>query len=168
MRTRTYANCWNLSEYESNALWRLYCGDSQGVAIRTTYAALQDSLKSYPDVHTSLVRYIDFDKEGYSEDEINVYDLAMHKQTAFEHEKEVRVAWIDNSATRFARLDGTEYERPITKSLRWDFENVIQSIYIHPCASDWYAEVIHAVIERFTPHWKPQVQWSALERPPQY
>ena len=168
MRTRTYANCWNLSESESNALWRLYCGDSQGVAICTTYAALQDSLIPYPNFYTGLVRYIDFDKESYPEDEINVYHLAMHKQTAFAHENEVRVVWIDNSATRFARPGETEEERAPIKSLNWNIEKVIQSVYVHPCASEWYAEVVRSVIEKFTPDWKQQVQWSALKRPPQY
>lgn len=43
-KTWTYANCWNLSENESAALWDLYVSPLGGVAIRTTYGRLVDSV----------------------------------------------------------------------------------------------------------------------------
>jgi hypothetical protein len=35
-----YVNCWTLSGYESVAMWRLYVGDGNGVAIQSTFRSL--------------------------------------------------------------------------------------------------------------------------------
>lgn len=167
-RTRTYANCWNLGDAESDALWRLYCGNSQGVAIRTTYTALQNSLRSYPDVYIGLIRYINYDKDFFVGDDFGIFDLVMHKQVAFAHEREVRVVWLDTYEPRFASLDGSGEERPVVKSLEWNAEQVIQAIHIHPCAHELFEEVVRDVTDKFAPVLSTKIQWSALKRPPQY
>src|SRR5438477_1036664 len=37
LRSRCYVNCWNMSDDESEALWRLYGGQDASVALRSTY-----------------------------------------------------------------------------------------------------------------------------------
>ncbi len=59
----TFVSCWHESDGESEALWRLYCPPgSAGVAIRTTFAALNMSLGDDPNTKIGCVRYIDFRK----------------------------------------------------------------------------------------------------------
>src|ERR1022692_4031575 len=42
-RQRTFVSCWNASDHESHALWRIYCGSPDGVAIQTTFSRLRQS-----------------------------------------------------------------------------------------------------------------------------
>src|SRR5262245_28112928 len=44
-RNDTFVNCWSASEHESNALWRIYCPTTEGVAIQTTLDRLNNSVK---------------------------------------------------------------------------------------------------------------------------
>jgi len=49
LRKGAYVNCWCLNNFESEAMWKLYCGSKNGIAIQTTYQKLVDSL-SDPDL----------------------------------------------------------------------------------------------------------------------
>lgn len=40
-----YVNCWNLCDYESKALWRLYGSAGDGVAVCSTYESLVDVMR---------------------------------------------------------------------------------------------------------------------------
>lgn len=46
LRRFVLVNCWHENEYESDAMWKLYSGDRDGVAIRTDFQSLADSLIS--------------------------------------------------------------------------------------------------------------------------
>jgi hypothetical protein len=47
-RVDTYVNCWSGSDDESHALWRIFCGPSEGVAIQTTIGKLRRALDTIP------------------------------------------------------------------------------------------------------------------------
>jgi hypothetical protein len=47
-RVDTYVNCWSASDHESHALWRIFCGPSEGVAIQTTLGKLRRTLDNIP------------------------------------------------------------------------------------------------------------------------
>jgi hypothetical protein len=47
-RQRTFVSCWNASDHESHALWRIYCGSSDGVALQTTFGKLRESVGGLP------------------------------------------------------------------------------------------------------------------------
>ena len=49
-RNRTYsthASCWRWGP-ESEGMWRLYCGEKEGVALQTTFARLEQSIETEP------------------------------------------------------------------------------------------------------------------------
>jgi hypothetical protein len=39
-RTTTFISCWCANHHESHALWRVFCGPKEGVAVRTTWGKL--------------------------------------------------------------------------------------------------------------------------------
>lgn len=45
IRKSVYVNCWHLNCEESEAMWRLYCGEKNGVAPRLTYESLVKSIE---------------------------------------------------------------------------------------------------------------------------
>ena len=42
----TYVSCLHLNETESEAMWRVYCPTNEGVALKTTYGKLAQSVQS--------------------------------------------------------------------------------------------------------------------------
>ncbi|MEE9161553.1 MAG: DUF2971 domain-containing protein [Candidatus Neomarinimicrobiota bacterium] len=89
LRRSVYVSCWRLGNDDSNAMWQLYCGDEEGVAIRTTYANLVDTFASkWRSV--GLVTYLNYAKDDIPEG--NVRHPFMYKRSEFAYENEVRIA----------------------------------------------------------------------------
>lgn len=155
LRTRLYASCWHINEDESEAMWRLYCGASQGLALRTTYAQLDSSTASEADLYIGLVNYIDYERDytGFA----SALDPAIFKRRAFAHEREVRLVKCDYS--RRAR-------KPRVLELPWDAEGVVENIFVNPYAKQWYFETIRYAIARFAPKLSERIRWSEIRRDP--
>ena len=89
----TYANCWYTSEYESEAMWRLF--GANGVAIRSSFARLCASFsEEMRSVYIGEMRYLDFRSEQpptYG----NTLAIAYYKRREFEHEREIRAVVVE-------------------------------------------------------------------------
>lgn len=44
MKRQVFASCWHENNADSEAMWRLYCGETDGVALKTSYETLDRSL----------------------------------------------------------------------------------------------------------------------------
>ena len=86
-RSTVYVSCWHANNSESEAMWRLYCGDHEGIALCTTYERLDASLPA--NTYIGKVTYVGSTSERGLD--TNVVTSIMHKRLAFEHEREVRV-----------------------------------------------------------------------------
>ncbi len=64
LRKHTYANCWHMNNDESEAMWKLYCGNNEGIAIRSTYKKLKDCIQN-SDLKIGLIRYINYETESF-------------------------------------------------------------------------------------------------------
>ena len=115
MRDSLYGQCWTLRR-ESDAMWRIYSNDSEGVKIRTTIRKLYSSLYEAANpskrdvscfigkvvylgreaIRSYLTRPINLESSG-----VGVVETLLVKRIAFSHEKEVRlIYWADeNNAT---------------------------------------------------------------------
>jgi len=159
MPAATYVSCWHLSDNESEAMWRLYCGADQGVAIQTTYEKLANSVIADPTIAIGLVKYIDYDKEWFPPD--NLMYQCMHKRIAFAHEKEVRIIkTLLRDYRRGLRKDGIYVD--------WNPEKVIEHIYINPYAPRWYYDIVKATVRKFAFVLKSRVKWSTMKSLPFY
>ena len=160
-RMFTYVSCWHLGNAESEAMWRLYCGDSSGVAIQTTYAALVKSLESDPHCYVGQVTYIDYDTGAFPQ--TNVYYSMMHKRASFAHEQEVRIIKSDMKAWE---TPGQIGEPGI--AIPWDASASVDAIYVNPYAPEFYRDVVQSVVRQFAPALTDRVQWSAMRAVPRY
>src|SRR6185436_11217618 len=88
LRNDTFVNCWNASEHESHALWRLYCSSSEGVAIQTTLERLKKSVEPLPVLE---VKYDSSIEDGKVDD---IHRLVSQKRPMFAYEQEVRIILI--------------------------------------------------------------------------
>ena len=152
----TYASCWHHSDVESEAMWRLYCVNNKGVAIKTTYKNLLESLE--PDlafgthIAASLVNYINYNNEAFSDANISYYARYIHKRKSFEHEREVRL--LIQTTPDGVQRDGIWEVRDIDavpKGINVDvsLSKLIQEIYVSPYSPSWYYDVVVEVLDKF-------------------
>ena len=77
IRPFTLVNCWHESPHESDAMWKLYSGDREGIALRTDFKSLSESLVGEEAVHIGKVSYIDFGTARISElDSLGSVDIS--------------------------------------------------------------------------------------------
>jgi hypothetical protein len=144
-----YANCWNLSEVESAALWGLYVQPADGVAIRSTYQHLVDSLQvSAPTTsrpHAPLwvgkVAYIDY-TDDFIPDDNSLYPF-VHKRKSFEFENELRAMSWDQSWNGMGKVS------PIGLTVPVDLSRLIDAIYVAPTAPQWFASLVQSVVAHY-------------------
>jgi hypothetical protein len=159
-----HASCWRHGE-ESAAMWRLYCGVNDGVAIQSTFTSLRDSIKD-PDAFVSSVAYLDYETERLAIHRAS-YHPAIHKHRAFAHEQEVRVLRFREED--FNRADKEpSFRMPNNLSIAWEPESVIERIVVSPfCPAPYLATVQHAV-QALSPALAGRVVASELGAEPRY
>ncbi len=111
LRNRGYGQCWTLT-IESDAMWRIYSPNKNGVKIQTSIRKLFQSLYSAQTSYGTISCFIGKVKYYSKEkiDELVKYRLAgikqfngsigqaqslLFKRNAFKHEKEVRLIYLD-------------------------------------------------------------------------
>jgi len=64
--------------------------------------------------------------------------------------------------------DALRVKRGKGMKIEWDVENVIDGIWVHPLAEEWFYSVVKAVVEKLAPSMLPKVRWSSMRSQPQY
>lgn len=153
VKESTFINCWCM-EPESEAMWRLYCGNDKGVAITVSYQEIEVSC-IMRGLFIAPVKYIDYGRERFPQG--NVLYPFFHKRRAFGHEREVRIVkWCSDQMPVGIQLKGnqpTEEENRVHEdelrrgeqlkvargtgvSLAFDLDRLIKGIVVHPDAPD--------------------------------
>lgn len=86
----THASCWRRGP-ESEGMWRLYCGEKEGVAFQTTFARLE---RSIGEAHI-LAGKIQYEDYKTTPPFTELLDYVMHKRVGFASEQEVRLLRLD-------------------------------------------------------------------------
>lgn len=148
-RAYTFINCWHLNEHESAGMWNLYLKSNEGIAIQSTIGSLVDSLKNTPeDIRIGSVKYIDYKKDWMPED--NVFYPFFHKRKSFEHEKEVRlmyINWPTDDSGHFDFQSTPQYN--FGKSVKIDVNTLIEKIYISPEAPLWFGDLTRKLVKKY-------------------
>lgn len=139
-------SCWHKSDHESDAMWRLYTSNRQGIAVQTTQAKLEAAVSEHG--YVQPVEYIDFLR-----DKADIYipsNVFHYKRKAYGHEHEVRAiitryprgkivnGWTENSTPRSGE-EFPERGQPVELSGLGDF---IEKVVISPYAEPWFFEVV--------------------------
>jgi len=148
VRKFTVINCWNLSEYESAAMWKLYLKSNEGIAIQSTFNRLKDSLKDDDcNIYIGRVKYIDYEKEWMPEG--NSFYPFIHKRKSFEHEQELR-AVSQKLPSKGGKIDLSikpSYDDGIYVPV--DLGILIEKIYIAPTSPEWLNELVKSVTRKY-------------------
>ena len=151
IRPFTLVNCWHESPHESDGMWRLYSGDREGIAIRTDFKSLSESLVGEEVIHIGKVSYIDYDTARISE--LNSEESFLRKRKSFEYENEVRAINLDLPLPPDL-MAGTGLDLSIPTYdtgtyLDVDISRLIHEVKVAPFAADWFMELVQSVADRY-------------------
>lgn len=149
-RSNSFASCWHLGNFESEAMWKIYAPHTLGVCVSLEYAALASALPN--DLYIGLVNYADYDSDYI--DTNNLFSPIMTKRRAFEHEREVRIVHVDMQWGS-SSVEGRTAAIEIGSRLE---------VHTHPYAPSWYFDVVKDVTARYTD--KIEVMRSKLSNRP--
>lgn len=152
-RKKTFINCWNISDHESNALWQIYCKNTDGVVLQTTFDKL-NIIKGAFALHP-----VSYPIPGSNKKTPNHTDLVTKKRPMFKYEEEVRIVSFDQS-------DIDESKKGIP--LKFDFEQNIESIRIHPQANTAFFQSVQNIVKTYTTNFKGKVEWSDMKLNPPF
>ena len=149
MRRFMLINSWHENEYESDAMWKLYSGIEDGIAIKTDFGSFSESLKGPHSVYIGRVNYIDYDSSFIAEND--VFMPFIHKRKSFEHEREVRAIIME-----LPTITGKGFQIGIDPAIHElglyhdvDTAMLIKEVVVPPYAADWLTELVKATAETF-------------------
>ncbi|HEV2436356.1 MAG TPA: hypothetical protein VG077_10190 [Verrucomicrobiae bacterium] len=161
-REWTFISCWSHCDHESHALWRIYCGPKQGVAVCSQYFKLV-KLKN-PKVEDIMVGLVDY---GRNEPiPLNTLVPFFRKRQAFAYEQEARfVANIYRCLDVHDETGKLLTPRPCLE-IPLDLSAFIETIRIHPEADADYINVVKSLVKRYAPELMSRVELSEMAGPP--
>lgn len=86
-------------------------------------------------------------------------DLVTKKRPMFSYEEEVRIVFYDKDGI-------SKGQKGI--ALQFDFENLIESIRVHPEAQTSYYEVVANLIQTYSPNFAGKLDWSDMKLGPPF
>lgn len=138
-----YVNCWHINNYESAALWDLYAGRQNGIAIRTNIRNLCDSIVDDYPVHVGKAEYIDSRKKNLKKQSQIEYYLV--KRKSFKHENELRCVFFDQEKV-------IPNITPINENgilVKVDLLLLIGKIFVHPMSKPYLKEAVQLLNQKF-------------------
>ena len=140
-----FVNCWNRSDYESAALWKLHLKTGEGIAIQSTFKRLIESLSKdlEHEIYIGKVNYIDYETELMRED--NAFYPLMHKRRSFEMERELR-AVIMKYAVKVLQQ---EKSSPLGLYISVDLDILVEKLFVSPTAPEWFSDLVTSVVNKY-------------------
>jgi hypothetical protein len=163
LRKQAFVSCWHVNNTESEAMWRLYCGSRDGIALQTTYEKLDASLPN--GIFLGAIQYLDYECD--TDPPRDALALLMRKRQAFEHEHEIRaLIWPPSSPPGLVPPNLEEDAHVI--NVPWAAADSLERIYVSPYAEEWYRDVVTSVMQRFAPNLVERLTWSHMRGVPLY
>ena len=146
LRQNVYINCWHKNNNDSIAMWRLYGGSNNSVAILSSVFRLANVLRDHPfdqkaEIKIDKVTYTNHWKDPRIN--FNPYSrVFFYKVRAYDYEKEIR-AVLDTTRTHFEKAPLGD--KGVFLSI--DFPNLIEEIVTAPDAPDWFYKLIKILVQ---------------------
>lgn len=143
-----FVNCWSMSDYESPALWSTYGKGEDSVAVQSTFSCLVKSLDSTDrSIFIGKVKYLDYEEEYMLLN--NIFHPMLHKRKGFNYERELRATLFDIPVKKNGAIDVERRESTRGHYVLVDFGVLIESLYIHPTAPDWFLELVQSIMGKY-------------------
>ena len=147
-RSYTLVNCWHQSDHESNAMWKLYSQEHDGIAVKTNFRSLAGSFTCSEAIFIGRVEYIDYD-EAYTQ-QGDILKPYLYKRQSFEHEREVRA--ITPGAFELVKRGQFEVAQGLYAKGAYravDISQLIREVIVAPYADSWFTRLVQSVASRY-------------------
>lgn len=175
IRKSAFVSCWTFADNENIALWKLYGGPDNSVAIKATAGKIQTEIEEHiknpalEEVNRLLfmkktitkIQYIDHRLDDIIEEICNgnLSEILKFKNKGYGYEDEVRAMFWDENYFATRINPGEMYSNiPISPM------NLIEEITVSPFSCDCFFKKIITIAERF--NMSDRVKWSSLKHPP--
>jgi hypothetical protein len=168
-------NCWHINPSESDAMWKLYLQNKEGIAIQSTVKRLRECFASFDGtIYITKVRYIDYEN-GYWFDEIDypfwpedglsasAFAPITHKRIAFAHEQELRVLQHFEDAINNDKFWNSN---EIGRFIPCDIDFLVERIVLSPTADEIAHKIVIGLVEKCGA--KLIIETSKLNQKPSY
>ena len=150
------ANCWYIGDSESEAMWKLYIGSGDGVAIKSTVNRIKSAIRDCSQqIFIGKLNYIDYGTAEFND--VQWFDLCFHKRKAFSHENEMRIAFVNALDMLHPASDPQGIEVPV------NMDTLIDELFVSSTRADLREEVVKVINEH---NLKKEVFLTALSLPP--
>ncbi|KIC91326.1 DUF2971 domain-containing protein [Flavihumibacter solisilvae] len=171
-RRATVVNCWQISNFESDAMWRLYLKDNEGLAVSTTVGKLCDSFENTNlKIGSSKVRYLNYEEDiwyhpvEYPVNSYNMLTPLLHKRKEYSYENEFRLYLHISEALNDERFWENQPNHKGTL-VPVDVHTLVEEIILPPTADDSSQKQIEELIRKHC--YSFSIRKSALQSTPVY
>lgn len=153
-RKAFFVNCWHLSRYENDAMWKIYANGREGICIQSTYTKLRDAFGS--DVCLGCVSYrqnLGMIDVSQSDEPIDLFQFMTSKRASFEHETEIRAILADqsrlNMCSEESRLQVPDTEDELGKDVPVNLRELVEAVYVYPFSERWFYGLVEATVMKY-------------------
>ncbi len=139
--------CWNKSNSESAALWKIYSDFNKGIMLISRVNSIIESFSETEEsIDLSEVKYLDYNKEDMPLG--NAIFPIIHKHEAYHYEEELRLIHTVEFENGFI-YDWSIEEVEQGKYLKVDLNKLIDKIVLSPYSPNWYFKLIENLCETY-------------------
>ena len=152
-----FLNCWHMNDHQSDAMWKIFTNTKNGIAIKSNVGRIISSLVGPEDVHIGKIFYRDLTnmtfRQLFEEPQNHISknhrstNQFNYKRVSFEHEKELRLYYIDMPIPH-AIKDGVPRDPIEFKKISVDLDVLIDEIIIAPFADAWFQDLVSSIIQK--------------------
>jgi hypothetical protein len=141
-RLGNYVSCWNIDAKDNMALWQLYGGSANSVALTTTVERLSRcAIQWRENLHINRVSYVDHVKHNTFA--VGQYsDVLQYKSEAYRYEKELRL--IIRRQTKTLDSNPVGIRMPVS-----DLNDLIRSVVVAPESDANFFESVRDLCSRY-------------------
>lgn len=141
----TFISCWHKSLTENMVMWEIYGETENSVSIKTTALNLKDSfcIKAvYKEALEVALDEVVYENSDVVSAEKNYRQPFFLKREHFAFEKEVRLYFR-------SRIHHTLSDAPYGYKVQVDLDKLIDEIYVHPDADEWFFEAVKDLTKKY-------------------
>lgn len=131
------ANCWHMNEGESALMWNSYIRNGEGIAIKSTYRQLKESIVDPRDVYLGKVIYIDYTGSPPIRHDADEFIPFLRKRKSFEGEREIR-----------AIIKQDNQESP-GLAFQIDLHILMSEVFIAPTNPLWVRQLVYSLLKKY-------------------
>lgn len=141
LSSNTYVSCWHQKNEESMVMWEIYGQSENSIALKTTASKLKNSF-DLGNVKKYALDKVSYENHDSVNSERNYRQPFFIKRPHFSFEDEVRLYL-------FARDTKSRSKAPLGYKIKVNISKLIDQIYVHPDAENWFVESVQDLIKKY-------------------